>query len=878
MRRKTVTRQFTGNQLSEIAFPLGGIGTGCISLGGRGQLQDWEIFNHPGKGFNLPFSFFAIWAQAGNHSPVAKILERKLLPPYSGGFGTPQQQMTGVARLDEATFCGEYPFAWIDFQDAALPVSVSLEAWNPFIPLNETDSSLPVAIFNWQLTNPGKKTVAVSIAACLFNPIGTDGHKLTPEMLGQNTSEFREAAGFCGVYFSSARLTPADINNGTMALATPFPDYDVQTCWYRGGWWDNAQIFWDDFAADGRVNSCTETANSPDNKSDVSDLVLHTRLAPGESITLPFFLAWHFPLRENYWNSESAVKGKKMRNFVATQFKDAWAALEYTAENLDRLETQSRQWHQAFYQSTLPDFVLDAAGSQASILRTNTCFRLDDGSFFAFEGQADERGCCPLNCTHVWNYEQTLAHLFPRLERSMRETDFLHNLHPDNSMAFRTLVPLCDTLWDYKPAADGQMGCILKAYREWKFSGDSAWLRKLWPQIKQALEYAWTQPNGWDADQDGVMEGEQHNTYDIEFYGPNTMMGTLYLGALKAAAEMAQALGEAETAALYHEIFESGRQEYDERVWNGGYYFQKVSVPAGLEIPKHLKSPSPITCDCKSTPSGRETALSADSRQPKYQYGSGCLSDQLLGQWFAHVVGLGYLLDPAHIKTAMWSIFENNWRTKIGEFSNVQRVYALNDESGLLLCSWPHGNRPALPFVYSDEVWTGIEYQVAAHLIYEGWITEGLKIVAGLRNRYDGARRNPWNEVECGHHYARALASWSLVLALSGFQYDGVVRRLEFAPKWHPEKFQSFWSTGQAWGTFAQKITNHEMQVEIQVLFGTQFLTQLVLTSAFSTKISVQINGRTLSVAVKTEGEKIRIDFPEKIKLEAGSGMNILLR
>jgi len=853
-------RSFTGQQLSEIAFPIGGIGAGCVSLGGRGQLRDWEIFNRPGKGVDLPFSFFAIWVKPTEGQAVARILERKLLPPYQGGFGKPQSQLSGVARLDEAIFQGEYPFAWIQFKDEKIPLQIILEAWNPFIPLNTDDSSLPVAIFRWILTNPTNEPVAVSIAGCLFNPIGTDGEKIENHLFGQNVNEYIAQPELKGLKYSSKQPGLSEIHQGTMAFTTTWPDVDVQTRWYAGGWWDNAHIFWNDFATDGRVSPCSETATSPDNSSLIGDLVLYTTIQPGQSITLPFYLSWHFPLRENYWNSQPAVKGKIMRNYVAQPFTDAWEAALYTVRNLKRLEKETRDWHQTFFGSTLPACVLDAASSQASTIRTNTCLRLADGSFFAFEGQGDHHGCCWMNCTHVWNYEQTLAHLFPDLERSMRETDFLHNIRPDNSMAFRTLIPLCETLWDFKPAADGQMGCVMKAYREWKLSGDTEWLRKIWPGVQTALEYAWTAKPGWDPNQDGVMEGEQHNTYDIEFYGPNTMMGSLYLGALKTAAEMANALGETVKAELYLKLFESGRQKYDQMLWNGEYYQQKVAVLPEIEIPDHLKMPANITCACKQAPGGKAVALTSDSEWPKYQYGEGCLSDQLLGQWFAHVVGLGYLLEPEHVKQAVHSIFKNNWRQPIGEFSNVQRVYALNDEAGLLLCSWPQGKRPLLPFVYSDEVWTGIEYQVAAHLIYEGWIEEGLKVVEAVRERYNGLSRNPWNEVECGHHYARALASWSLILALSGYQYDGVAKRLAFSPKWNPENFQCFWSTGCAWGQYIQKIAPETTEVQLIVKYGQQNLNELSIHTHART-FEARLNENLINASLRTADEQVTLAF-----------------
>jgi uncharacterized protein (DUF608 family) len=393
----------------------------------------------------------------------------------------------------------------------------------------------------------------------------------------------------------------------------------------------------------------------------------------------------------------------------------------------------------------------------------------------------------------------------------MRETDFQVNLRPDGSMAFRTLVPTGKALWDFKPAADGQMGCILKLYREWQMSGDDAFLGRLWPSAKRALEYAWT---SWDADRDGVMEGEQHNTYDIEFYGANTMMGTLYLGALVAGERMARAVGDMAAAAEYRRVFESGRAKLDQELWRDGFYVQRLPD-------------RPAAGAAAGAANESRYAPAVDQGQFKYQYGEGCLSDQLLGQWFAEVVGLGHLLPPDHVKATLASIYRHNFKTSFFDHPNTQRIYALNDEKGLLLCSWPHGKRPALPFVYSDEVWTGIEYQVAAHLVYEGLVMEGLAIVKGVRDRYDGQRRNPWNEVECGSHYARALASWSLLTALSGYHYSAPDKRLSFAPRLDGPDFRCLFTAGRAWGVFEQHLRPGQATAVVAVTAGELSLARL---------------------------------------------------
>jgi hypothetical protein len=192
----------------------------------------------------------------------------------------------------------------------------------------------------------------------------------------------------------------------------------------------------------------------------------------------------------------------------------------------------------------------------------------------------------------------------------------------------------------------------------------------------------------------------------------------------------------------------------------------------------------------------------------------------LLGQWFCHVAGLGYVLPEEHVRQALRAVVRHNFKDHLDNHESCQRTYALNDEAGLLLCSWPRGGRPAYPFPYADEVWTGIEYQVAAHCLYEGLLEEGLAIVKAVRDRHDGLRRNPWDEFECGHHYARAMASWSVLLALSGYQYNALQGRLRFAPKVNAEDFRCLFTTGTAWGVYHQRRDGDSWTYTLEVREG----------------------------------------------------------
>ncbi len=850
-------RTFTGQSLAAIAFPLGGIGTGTVSLGGRGQLQDWEIFNRPAKGRDLPLTFFALWARAEGGETVVRVLERAPLPPYMASHGFSRSGTAGLPHLRECRFTGAYPFAWLEFDDDRLPLQVGLEAFNPFVPLDEDASGLPVAVFLWHLHNPAEVPVPATLLFNTTNPVGFNGRTWRNEDFGGNVNELRREPGATGFLLKgSDRIPTDDVRFGTVAVAAPHEDVTYQAHWLRGGWFDELQRFWDDFSADGELEPI-EPEPSPDGRTDCASLGLRLVVPPHETVRAPVILAWHFPNLVNYWNREEEVHGKWCGNWYATRFEDAWHAARHALGGLDDLEAATRRWQRAFFDSTLPPEVLDAASSQASTIRTTTCLRTADGKFNGFEGSSDNAGCCPMNCTHVWNYEQALAHLFPQLERTMRDSDFLCATRDDGRMGFRLLIPAYQP-HEFKPAADGQMGCLLKLYREWQLCGDTDWLKALWPKARRALEFAWQH---WDPDADGVMTGEQHNTYDIEFWGPSPMMGALYLGALKAGAAMAEAVGDVGSAEKYRDILSSGSRRLDELCWDGEFYVQRIPTP------------DQIATD-GITGMGEAATPAEGTEGPKYQFGPGCLSDQLLGQWFCHVVGLGYVLPDARVKDALLSVFRHNFRRSLREHANCQRVYALSDEAGLLLCSWPNGGRPTLPFPYSDEVWTGIEYQVAAHLIYEGFVQEGLEIVRAARDRSAGFNRNPWDEPECGHHYARAMSSWSLVLALSGFRYSAVEQRLGFAPMVRPEDFRCFFSTGTGWGVFSQRAEGGVFRARIRLDYGELTLRTLELAT-HATDASAMLQDTALPVTVVAADRRIRVEFPEPVTLTAGETLTV---
>ncbi|WP_058186387.1 GH116 family glycosyl-hydrolase [Terracidiphilus gabretensis] len=872
---KSSAKVLSGAQAAEVAFPLGGIGTGTISLGGQGQLRDLEIFNRPAKGRILPFSFVALWAKSEGGNSSMRVVEGPPLPPFRGWNGYKRESGQGLPHFRGARFSGTYPIAHIDFEDSSLPVTVELEAFNPFIPLNVDDSSLPVVIFKYRVTNRTQKPVNFALAFSLMNPVGYDGKAFLEDSsfpgFGKNLTTLKEDAGagtrVTGLEMTSGKYAAGDPRSGSLALLTTHPSVTARTTWGSGAWWDTYQKWVDQFSADGTLKDPSPAKPTDDGKSDYATLAPHAHLAPGESTTITFVLAWYFPVRENYWHDDNAkMKGKKLTNYYGTRFKSAWEVASHTASRLQELESKTRSFAESLTSSTLPPYVIEAVSSQASIMRTNTCILLEGKQFFGFEGCGDDQHNGWMNCSHVWNYEQVVAFLFPELERFMRVTDFQYEMRSDDSLAFRAMVPLGIEQWDFRPAADGQMGCIMKLYREWQLSGDTEFLKKMWPNAKRALEFAW---KFWDADKDGVMEGEQHNTYDIEFFGANPMMTTLYLGALRAGEKMASALGENDVAARYHSVWASGVKNF-ETMWNGRFYIQKTTPVSDIKpMPPYDQA------------NWKERVV--DNGQLKYQFGAGCLSDQMLGQYFADVLGLDIGLPKDHVRSALQSVYRNNFMHTFWTHANTQRIYAINDENGLVLCSWPDGGRPALPFVYSDEVWTGVEYQVAADLIYRGLLEEGLAVAKAVSDRYDGVRRNPWNQIEWGNHYSRAMASYAVLLALSGFRYSAIEQSLTFTPRINQESFRCFFAAGSGWGTYTQSVKGSVQEIHLEVLHGEIPLRQIQLKNATGVAIlSASVvpgsaSSRLSKIQSELSGEILQIKFEQEIRLSPGNSVAIRL-
>ena len=792
--------EYSKDKAREVAFPLGGIGTGCVSLAGNGRLVDWEIRNRPNKLTHNQYSFFAIKAEHDGKLMDARVLQGDMHSSRTGaeyrqdssdyGIGLTRVSCEGMPHFACCTFLAQFPFSGLQLSHKAFPANVTLSAFNPMIPGNDVDSSIPAAFFEYEITNHAGQPVDYTICACINNFL----------------SDARNKA-FCmpgSPNINGILLETADKDAGQLCIATDAEVLSYQEYWYRGDWFDGAQTFWNDFTAPGKFHNRHYDTSG---QNDSCTLAAHFSLAPGDTKKIRFLLSWYFPCCINYWNPDRSVQEgtpefyekNSWKNFYTKYFSGAADCAQYCLTQWDRLEKESLLFSRTLFASTLPMEVLDAVTANLCVLKSPTCLRNEDGSFYGFEGCNVTTGSCEGSCTHVWNYAYALPFLFPSLERSMRVNDYKINQNDSGAMCFRIPMPLGRRPDSYFPCADGQFGGVIKVYRDFKICGDLDWLIELWPSVRKALEFAWSpeNPYGWDADCDGVLEGRQHHTLDMELVGPNSWLCSMYLAALKAGAELALIVRDKKRHALYTDLFEKGKAFVDKELFNGKYYYHKVDLSDHGLIDKYYS-------DCGSRYWNEETG------EIKYQIGEGSSIDQVLGQWHAELTGLGEILDPDKVKSALKTIYDVNFKRVMRDFFNPCRIYACDDEAGTVICTYPDGARvPSVPVPYAQECMTGFEYQAASHMIFAGMVDEGLELVRAVRSRFDGEYRNPFNEFECGSNYARSMASYALLNALSGFTYDMYQHRIGFIPKMRfAEKgtFQCFFALDGGYGFVEQGV------------------------------------------------------------------------
>jgi len=832
------TKIYRGEQLTGISIGIGGIGTGAIYMNGKAERTRWQIFNSF-ETCQIPDSFFAIAARpaaerrAGRGAAAAEAagtVLRALQTSPAGPF----------EAMSELTFKGEYPFGWYEFSDKHLPVAVRLEAYNPFVPLAVRDSAIPAALYNITVTNTSDRPVQVTVLGTQQNAVGYRGKGAIRGRrysgYGGNVNRIIAEPAGTFLHMSNRTIKPQAPNYGDMALAV-LGERAAGTADWR-----SLEELAGALARDGALPAGPKQAGpSPLGLTLNGALAVTRRLERGQSHTVRFALTWHFPNGRHGGPRGWSFAG----NMYANWWPNALAVARELADRAGELERLTRLFHDTFYATNLPRWLLDRISSQLAVLRSQTCFWSADGYFGGWEGCQRTAGCCYGNCAHVWHYAQAHARLFPELGRRMREQALRYQA-ADGSIPFRQPA--------HKAATDGQFGELLGCYREHLMSRDGSWLKRHWPRIKKAMDYAIAT---WDADEDGVLAGPQHNTLDGELGGSSSWLGSLYLAALAAAERMAELQGDRQAAARYRRIRSAGAKNQERTLFNGEYYIQ---------------IPDP---------------------QPREDYRDGCHIDQVLGQWWALQLGLEPVYDPQRVRTALRALVKYNFKPRFEGVVQLPRKFVADDDAGLQMITWPHGPRPYPHTRYADEVMTGFEYSAAAAMIQAGLLLDGFMVVRAIYERYDGRRRdgltaaawgysgNPFGDDECGKFYARAMSVWSLLLAAQGYIYDGPAGRIGFKPLWQPQQHRSFFTAAEGWGLYEQRRSRGSQQHELTVKHGKLTVKELIFELRAGQTVAeakVTAAGRPLEATCHRNGQEVLIRLKQPTTITADQTMTVDLR
>ncbi len=823
------------NELQYIGMPVGGINCGMLYAGGDGRLWLWDIFNETHEGVE---SKTIKWSEDGkdlrdikSRDGACYVQPAKNIRPLDQGFAIKIEiaGKTIIKKLeetdwDEIAFEATYPIATLHYKDAALPVSVQLQIYSPFIALDEYNSGLPATILSFTIKNTGKEQCNVSIIGWLENKTaihtakeGIHEHINTVASPNGLTAVLSTVRSVTGNSFQLQQATDygslclASLNNNSTAIThieTPV----------------NQSAF---TVIDNNLQTIKPVADK------LTAAVKHQfQLLPGKQSESNFLVSWHF--------ANAKIEGVQGEGrFYQSAFSNALSVAIYIEKHFAQLTAQTKLFKETWYNSTLPWWFLERTFLNVSTLATTTCHRFGSGRFWAWEGT----GACPGNCTHVWQYAQAVGRIFPALERDTRErVDLGLALLADGGISFRAES-------ENRAAIDGQAGTILRFYREHQMSADNAFLQSNWHNIKSTIEFVLAK----DKNKDGMEDTPLENTLDAIWDGEIAWIVGLCIAAVKAGQLMAQEMKDDAFATVCKNYVEKGSRNMEEHLFNGEYFIHRPDAVSG--------------------------------RKKLGGYNTSHI-DQVFGQSWAFQVGLGRILNKEKTLSALRSLWKYNFTTDVGPYiiqHRGGRPYALAGEGGMIMNTnpkneaAPYGENVSWQAGYFHECMSGFEHQVASHLMAEGMTDEALILTRTIHDRYHAAKRNPFNEIECSDHYARAMASYGTFITACGFEYHGPKGFLKFAPKMQAENFKAPFITAQGWGSFEQKKSAANFAASIDLKYGSLQLNQLRFETINHNKATVLLNGKSIGCSVQKEGTDTVLHFSKPITIQINQQLKIQL-
>jgi len=842
---------FKGKQLKYIGMPVGGINAGQVYLGGDGQLWYWDIFNiqriepgGPGDKFYLnPMTQNNELFDQGFAIRVNNKFTKVVRPLNKNGF-------------HNIEFRGEYPIGKVQYIDDELGIKINLESYSPFIPTDNKASSHPAIVMDYLVENTSDKPMNVDVfgwmqnTAAYFKGRENQGNHLNTVVRNEKNLHLVSS-----VEGDEELKELPDYGNMTLAL--------LNTSENKG--WASPKTTKDLNYNLVNVKASEKTsAKSIIGEKLIGAIGQNLDLKPGKKANVRFVLTWYFP---NVHKSESGLhhlKGKEnLRNYYSKLFSSSQDVANHIYENQEKLLKTTKLWNKVWYDSSLPNWFLDRTFINTSILATTSCYRFDDltddpdneARFYAMEGVYLGEG----TCTHVFHYEQALGRVFPNLAKQLREQiDYGLSFDKKGIIGYRGEFSSLGSHDGRGYAADGQAGTVLRVYREHTMSSNFKFLKDNWSKIKKSIQYMIAHDKEKTGKADGILEGIQYNTLDKMWLGKISWISTMYNAALRAGEAMANDIGDHKFARECRLIAKKGKKNITEELFNGEYFYQKIA-------PEDMISPNANV---------------------------GSHIDQVLGQAWANQVGLPRVIPQEETKTALSSLYKYNFVKDAGKYRDTatiksSRFYSTNGEAGLMMCTFPKGGAKFssggnsntwnnLVVGYFSENMTGFEYQAAAHMISEGLVDKGLTVVKAIHDRYAPIKRNPYNEIEYGNHYTRAMSSYGAFISASGFTYNGPKGVIGFSPKIKSSNFKSAFITAEGWGSYTQSFESDIQKVSLELVYGTLKLKEIILDRLSSgNDITLKLNDKQVDVKLKITGDKIRFSFKE-VALEKGDNITLI--
>ena len=820
------TGYFQNNIDMASGIPLGGLGSGSVELRADGKFHEWQICNNaPWAGLKYPVAqpivdgkdaCFLLRCETADSKTIVRQLYHDPGRWELLWNGAQPYLFPWLKQITKIRHEGRFPFVRLDYIDEALPIEVSQEAFSPFVPHDSRNSAWPLAYFIFKLHNRSDKECRTSLVFTLKNLVGYD---VTERILHNNVVTDRQ--GNTLIVMKGEKVDSEHPTSGSMVIGALGKDVT-----YMAGWDDTAG----DFGFSRFMNNFKKTGVLCNQKSAVTgqkvippDLIAGEiinikaalcktiTLKPGQTEEVVFVLSWYFP---NHISSEKQHIGHMYTNW----FNDAEDVALQGIAKFSMLKENSKMFCDILYNSSLEGWLCDALNAQLTTFIKSSIWS-KNGMFGIWEGL----GCAMLNTVCVDYYASfAVIMFFPELEKQK-----LRDMALTQNVTGRIFDGWRGGNFDKKAVtyhfADNMCQFVLMACRYWQWTGDKKFLSEIWPNVKLAVELMIRS----DKNQDGLpdlveaaklsrKEGPSggiwktiesrmcQNTYDgFRLPATQSYLCSLNIAALFAASKMAAHIDGKNDNKRYNSLAEKASLTFEKLFWNGEYYRHFI------DIEKSIKD-------------------------------EGCLADQITGQWYSRILGLPSPHKPSNVHKALKSIFKYNRHT----------------EEGLLNGSDPYGARtlwePYIVRGWGETAssqwgvpWTGTEYAVAAMMINEGLIREGLLVIKDVHERH-AREGSQYSHYECGPHYYRPMGVWSIISYFQRVNYNIVERALVISSS-DLKSYSGLFLVPNAWGSVKAGVSGKVQIIMLTLKSGQLDFSRLMFPGHGISDIKVSVNGKKVS-------------------------------